>query len=87
MKRKISISLFFAGLTICLCMGIIIGSSIGKSKVTIQKKNNQKEFSLIKKPENVIIHEEARQVSVNEDITTADTTYMILEKNMIKRRF
>ena len=82
MKRKISISLFFVGLTICLCMGIIIGSSMGKSKVTVQKKNEQKEFSLIKKPENVIIHEEARPVSVNEEITNADTTYMILEKNM-----
>ncbi len=37
---------------------------------------------MIKTPENVIIHDEVYPVSANEDTITADTTYMILEKDI-----
>lgn len=82
MKRKISISLFFTGLTICLCIGIVLGSQMQTSEASSEDKGNKKEFSLIKKPENVIIHDEVYPVSAKEDTITADTTYMILEKDM-----
>ena len=82
MKKKISISLFFTGLTICLCMGIILGSRIQTLEEFSEDKKEQKEFSLIKTPENVIIHDEVYPVSANEDTITADTTYMILEKDI-----
>lgn len=82
MKRKISISLFFAGLTICLCIGIILGIQMQKTEKTSEDKQELKDFSLIKGPENVIIQDEIYPVSVNDDTITADTTYMILEKDM-----
>ncbi len=82
MKKKISISLFFTGLTICLCLGIILGSKIQTSKTSSKDETEIKEFSLIKGPENVIVQDEIYPVSVNEDTITADTTYMILEKDM-----
>lgn len=82
MKRKISISLFFAGLTICLCMGILIGSLINRPKNTLQDNVGKKELQLIKRPENVIIDDKVYPVSVSEDTITADTTYMILEKDI-----
>lgn len=82
MKRKISISLFFTGLTICLCMGILLGSQLQSSEPSKEDKAERKEFSLIQTPENVIIQDEVHPVSANDDMITADTTYMILEKNM-----
>ena len=82
MKRKISISLFFTGLTICLCIGIILGIQMQKTKKNSEDKPEIKDFSLIKGPENVIIQDEIYPVSVNDDTITADTTYMILEKDM-----
>ena len=82
MKRKISISLFFTGLTICLCIGIILGIQMQKTKKISEDKPEIKDFSLIKGPENVIIQDEIYPVSVNDDTITADTTYMILEKDM-----
>ena len=82
MKRKISISLFFTGLTICLCIGIILGIQMQKNKKISEDKPEIKDFSLIKGPENVIIQDEIYPVSVNDDTITADTTYMILEKDM-----
>lgn len=82
MKRKISISLFFTGLTICLCIGIILGIQMQKTEKTSEDKQELKDFSLIKGPENVIIQDEIYPVSVNDDTITADTTYMILEKDM-----
>lgn len=82
MKKKISISLFFAGLTICLCMGILLGSQIQSTKNSLEDKEETKEFHLIKAPENVIIDDIVYPVSSNEDTITADTTYMILEKDM-----
>jgi len=81
-KRKISISLFFTGLTICLCIGIILGIQMQKTKKISEDKPEIKDFSLIKGPENVIIQDEIYPVSVNDDTITADTTYMILEKDM-----
>jgi len=81
-KRKISISLFFTGLTICLCIGIILGIQMQKTKKNSEDKPEIKDFSLIKGPENVIIQDEIYPVSVNDDTITADTTYMILEKDM-----
>lgn len=82
MKKKISISLFFAGLTICLCMGILLGSQIQSTKNSLEDKEETKEFHFIKAPENVIIDDIVYPVSSNEDTITADTTYMILEKDM-----
>ena len=82
MKRKISISLFFAGLTICLCMGILLGSQMKTTKDSFDDEADKRDFSLIKTPENVIVDDIVYPVSVNEDIITADTTYMILEKDM-----
>lgn len=85
MKGKISISLFFSSILVCLCIGIVIGHSW---KPAIQEKSNlsitdhfikQKQMNNVN---SIVIHDEPITVSATEDKITADTSYLILEKNV-----
>lgn len=84
MKRKISISLFFAGMAIFLCIGIMIGSFINQITTNTHSKEEilKKDSSVSKKSDTLIIHDIVQPVSVKEDKITADTTYLILKKDM-----
>ena len=84
MKDKISISLFFSCIVICFCIGIAIGLNFRESLAKDAPKTvEESKAPLIKMPDNLIIHEEATiPVSNNEEKVTADTSYVVLEKDM-----
>ncbi len=86
MKKKKSISLFFSYILASLCIGLAIGLIVMnqyhkniRNDLTVQ----ETEFAKMKKQESIIIHEENTiPVTAKEDIITADTAYLILEKDM-----
>lgn len=86
MKNKKSISLFFAGMMVSLCIGLVIGLIIMNhyhQKSNAINFENDSEFITAKQQDPVIIHEEESiSVTTKEDIITADTAYLILEKDM-----
>lgn len=86
-KDKISISLFFSGIVIALCFGIVIGLRLNQyennSDLELSSDNNEKMNHLINSPSDIIIHEQTSMpVLSKEDKITADTTYMILKKDL-----
>ncbi|MBR4085214.1 MAG: hypothetical protein IKK33_13130 [Lachnospiraceae bacterium] len=82
MKGKKSISLFFASMVASLCIGIVIGLNFVKvlnSDNSMILSHNQP----IATKEQVVIHDDISiPVTAGEDVITADTDYLILEKNM-----
>ena len=82
MKGEKSISLFFSSAVASLCIGIAIGLNLTKAydpDDTMKSSNNQS----ITPSEQVVIHDEISiPVTAGEDVITADTDYLILEKNM-----
>ena len=85
MKDKIRISLFFSILVIGLCIGIAIGLNLNQYKEPDPAMDKQKNESALLRyePGNVIVHDEkVLSVTSIEDKITADTSYMILEKDM-----
>lgn len=85
MKNRISISLFFASLMVCFCVGILVGCNVNKYDYTTQHQINNElsESDIAKKHDNIIVYEETTvPVTIQEDKINADTVYMILEKDI-----
>ena len=84
MKDKLSISLFFSCIIICFCIGIAIGLNVRQSLAEDMVDDMESsKSSMTKVPENIVILEEAVvPVTNNEEKITADTSYVVLEKEM-----
>lgn len=86
MKSKKSISLFFSCMIVSLCVGLVIGLFIMnyyQNRTKQMRLEREADSLLMDREESFIIHEESSiPVSSKEDTITADTTYLILEKDM-----
>lgn len=82
MKGNKSISLFFSSMVSCLCIGIAIGLNLMKTYNSNDCTEAIPNESIITK-EQVVIHDEISvPVTADKDVLTADTDYLILEKNI-----
>lgn len=84
MKDKISISLFFSCIVICFCIGVAIGLNIRQTLVEdIPQEMEESKPPFFNVPDNVVSHEEETiPVYANEEKITADTSYVVLEKDI-----
>lgn len=82
MKGKKSISLFFSSMISCLCIGMALGLNLMKS-YNLDNSMKTAPNQQIATKEQVVIHDEITiPVTAGEEVLTADTDYLILEKNM-----
>lgn len=81
MNVKVSISFVFAYSIIFFCTGLIVGMQMNEKNPQDVKQFDK--VSLIQTPENVIIHDQTAEVSsVKAEVITADTKYIMYEKDL-----